>query len=82
MTSKIRESERMKLICEYLKTGQTPNGFKITETKNGRYRLSRVKPDKEALQEKRMRLQKCLEDIDKELEAFTQQEPEPKKEEA
>ena len=72
MTETIKESERMKLICEFIKTGKQPDGFKITETKTGKYRLSRVKQTKEALQAKRKRLEKDIEDIDAELKKYEQ----------
>ena len=67
MATIISESKRMELICAFLKTGKQPDGFKITETKNGKYRLSRVKTDKEALEAKRKRLQKSIDEIDDEL---------------
>lgn len=64
----------MELICEYLKTGKQPDGFKITETKTGKYRLTRIKNEKEALEVKRKRLQRSIEVIDDELKKFDQQQ--------
>ena len=69
----------MELICEFIKSGKQPEGFKITETKNGKYRLSRVKNGKEVLEAKRKSYQKKLEEIDDELKKLN--EPEEPKEE-
>ena len=77
MTDKVKDSKRMELICEFIKSGKQPDGFKITETKNGKYRLSRIKTEKEALEERRKKLQKSIEAIDAELKKFE----EPKQEE-
>ena len=76
----IKDSKRMELICEFIKTGKQPDGFKITETKNGKYRLSRVRNEKEVLEAKRQRLQKCIDDIDNELKKFEQDTTEVKPE--
>ena len=65
MTEIVKDSKRVELICEFIKSGKQPDGFIITETKTGKYRLRRVKTDKETLEAKRKRLQKNLEDIDK-----------------
>lgn len=72
MAAIISESKRMELICAFLKTGKQPEGFKITETKNGKYRLSRVKTDKEALEAKRKCYQKKLDEIDDELKKLNE----------
>ena len=74
MSDVIKDSKRMELICEYLKTGKQPEGFKIIETKNGKYRLTRLRQGKAALEAKRAKLQKNIEDIDAELKKL---EPEP-----
>ena len=66
----------MELICEFIKSGKQPDGFTITETKNGKYRLSRVKNQKEVLEARRKRLQKNIEEIDAELKKFEEQKPE------
>ena len=63
----------MELICEFIKTGKQPDGFKITETKNGKYRLTKTKTDKEALEAKRKRLQKSMDVIDEELKKLNEQ---------
>ena len=78
MADKVKDSKRMELICEFIKSGKQPDGFKITETKNGKYRLSKIKTEKEALEARRQKLQKSIEDIDAELKKFEQ---EPKQEE-
>ena len=76
MTENIKDSKRMELICEFIKTGKQPDGFKITETKNGKYRLTKIKNEKEALEAKRKRLQKNIEEIDNELKKFEEQKQE------
>ena len=79
MADNIKDSKRMELICEFIKSGKQPEGFKITETKNGKYRLSRVKNGKEVLEAKRKSYQKKLEEIEDELKKLN--EPEEPKEE-
>ena len=63
----------MDLICEFLKTGKQPEGFKITETKTGKYRLTRIRDPKEELEAKRQRLLKSIEDVDNELKKLDEQ---------
>ena len=67
MTENIKDSKRMELICEFIKTGKQPEGYKITETKTGKYRVTKVKPEKELLEEKRKRLQKAIDGINEQL---------------
>ena len=76
MSENIKDSERMKLICEFIKSGKQPEGYKITETKNGKYRVSKIKTEKEALEAKRKQLQKNLDDIDEQLKKF-ETDPKP-----
>ena len=66
----------MELICEFIKSGKQPDGFTITETKNGKYRLTKVKSQKEVLETRRKRLQQNIEAIDKELKKFDEQKQE------
>ena len=66
----------MELICEFIKTGKQPDGFKITETKNGKYRLTKIRNEKEVLEARRKRLQKNIEEIDNELKKFEEQKQE------
>ena len=67
MTDNIKDSKRMELICEFIKSGKQPEGYKITETKTGKYRLTKLISEKEELEAKRSRLQKALDVIDKQL---------------
>jgi len=76
MSENIKDSERMKLICEFIKSGKQPEGYKITETKNGKYRVSKIKSEKEALEAKRKQLQKNIDDIDEQLKKF-ETDPKP-----
>ena len=80
MTEKVKDTKRMELICEFIKSGKQPEGFTITETKNGKYRLTRTKTQKEVLESKRQRLQKCIDEIDNELKKFEQETNELKPE--
>ena len=75
MTDNIKDSKRMELICEFLKTGKQPEGFKITETKTGKYRLTKIRNEKDVLEAKKKRLQKSLESIDNELKKFDEPKP-------
>ena len=76
MTDKVKDSKRMKLICEFIKSGKQPEGFIITETKSGKYRLTRTKSQKEVLEARRKCLTKKLEEIDAELKKFEEPKPE------
>jgi len=76
MSENIKDSERMKLICEFIKSGKQPEGYKITETKNGKYRVSKIKSEKEVLEAKRKQLQKTIDDIDEQLKKF-ETDPKP-----
>ena len=70
---KLSDSKRMELICEFIKTGKQPEGFNITESKNGSYRISQVKSEREQLEAKRLKLQKQLEAIDTQLNELNKQ---------
>ena len=76
MSDKVKDSKRMELICEFIKSGKQPEGFIITETKSGKYRLTRTKSQKEVLEAKRKRLEKSIEEIDVELKKFEEAKPE------
>ena len=65
--SRIKDTERIKLIAEYIKTKQQPDGYVIREMKNGQYRVSRAKTDREILEQKRERLQRQLDEINKKV---------------
>ena len=68
MTSvKLSDSKRMDLICEFIKTGKQPEGYNIVEGKNGSYRISQVKNEREQLEAKRVKLQKQIEAINARL---------------
>ena len=82
MSDKVKDSKRMELICEFIKSGKQPEGFKITETKSGKYRLTKTKNEKELLEARRQRLQKAIDNIDNELKKFDEpiKEEKPKDE--
>jgi len=68
----LKESERMELICEFIKSGKQPEGYKITETKTGKYRVSKLKSEKEVLEGKRARALKSIEAIDEQLKTLSE----------
>ena len=63
MTQRIKDGKRMAIIAEFIKTGKSPEGFKVTEVKDNKYRVQRIKNETEALEAKRERLQKKLNEI-------------------
>ena len=67
MSARIKDTERTKLIAEFIKSGKSPEGFEIKEDKNGKYRVRRLKSQKEQLETKRDRLKKQLEELEAEL---------------
>ena len=80
MTDTIKDSKRMEIICEFIKTGKQPEGYKITETKTGKYRLTKVKSEKEVLEAKRQRLAKSLEGVNEQLKKLDTPTETPDKE--
>ena len=66
-TTRIKDNERIKIIAEYIKTKQQPDGYNIRETKNGLYRVSRTKSEHDILEQKRTRLLKQLEEIERKI---------------
>ena len=72
----------MELICQFIKTGKQPEGYKITETKTGKYRVAKVKSEKEELETRRQRLQKTLETIDERLKKLDNPTDKPVEEQA
>ena len=64
----LKPQERLKIITEYVRTGKMREGYKITESKEGKYRVSAVRDEKDALIKKRAKLVKKLAAIDKLIE--------------
>lgn len=64
----LKPQERLKIITEYVRTGNMREGYKITETKEGKYRVSVVRDEKDALIKKRAKLVKKLAALDKLIE--------------
>lgn len=67
MTTRMKDSERMKLIAEFIKTGISPDGYVITENDNGKYRVRKTKTQHEMLQDKKQRLLQKIKEIDEQL---------------
>lgn len=63
----MKDSERMKLIAEFIKTGISPDGYVITENDNGKYRVRKTKTQHEMLQDKKQRLLQKIKEIDEQL---------------
>ena len=64
----LKPQERLKIIAEYIRTGNMREGYKITESKEGKYRVSVVRDEKDALIKKRAKLVKKLAALDKLIE--------------
>ena len=64
----LKPQERLKIITEYVRTGKMREGYKITESKEGKYRVSAVRDEKNALIKKRAKLVKKLAAVDKLIE--------------
>ena len=67
MSTRMKDSERMKLIAEFIKTGISPDGYVITENDNGKYRVRKTKTQHEMLQDKKQRLLQKIKEIDEQL---------------
>ena len=63
----IKASERLAIISEYIKTGSCRDGYSISETKDGKYRIRRVASEHDRLIAKRDKLRKQLESIESEI---------------
>ena len=63
----IKASERLAIISEYIKTGSCRDGYSISETKDGKYRIRRVASEHDKLIAKRDKLRKQLEIIESEI---------------
>ena len=63
----IKASERLAIISEYIKTGSCRDGYSISETKDGKYRIRRVASEHDKLIAKRDKLRKQLESIESEI---------------
>ena len=68
MTTRIKDGKRLAIIAEFIKTGKSPDGFKVVEVGDNKYRVQRIKSEREALEAKKERLQKKLNEINKQLE--------------
>ena len=64
----LKPQERLKIITEYVRSGKVREGYKITESKEGKYRVSVVRDEKDALVKKRAKLVKKLASLDKLIE--------------
>ena len=78
MSERLKDSERTKLIAYYIRTGESPPGYLITENETSKYKVRKIKSQQEILQAKRDRLRKQLESIEAELSNLVAS-PEPVK---
>lgn len=67
MTTRLKDSERTRLIAYYIRTGKNPEGYEITENESSKYKVHKIKSQLEVLQTKRDRLKRQLESIEAEL---------------
>lgn len=70
----LKESERIAMIVEYIRSGTVPDGYKIIEGKQGAYRVQKAHTKEEMLLKKKLRLEKQLEAINQELNSYQQAE--------
>ena len=70
--TRLKDSERTKLIAEFIRTGKSPEGYEITVIEGSKYKVRRIKSKQEMLQAKRDRLKKQLEEIEGELQSLPQ----------
>ena len=73
----LKPQERLKIITEYVRTGKVREGYKITESKEGKYRVSVVRDEKDALVKKRAKLVKKLAALDKLIEESNSTKEQP-----
>ena len=64
----LKESERLAIIVEYIKSGTVPDGYKIVE-KDGSYRVQRTYTKEELLRKRISRLQRKLDELNKQVDA-------------
>ena len=76
----IKASERLAIISEYIKNGSCREGYIISETKDGKYRIRRVASEHDRLIAKRDKLRKQLEAVESEITRISNpaQEPAPR----
>ena len=74
MSTRLKDSERTKLIAEFIRTGKSPAGYEITVNESSKYKVRRIKPKNELLKSKRDRLLKQLELVEAELKAIQESE--------
>ena len=73
----LKPQERLKIITEYVRSGKVREGYKITESKEGKYRVSVVRDEKDALVKKRAKLVKKLAALDKLIEESNSTKEQP-----
>ena len=73
----IKASERLAIISEYIKTGSCRDGYSISETKDGKYRIRRVASEHDRLIAKRDKLRKQLQSIESEITRISNPVNEP-----
>lgn len=65
----LKPQERLKIITDYIKTGKAKDGYKITETVDGKYRVSVIKTERDILLKQRAKLAKKIAEIDAQINA-------------
>ena len=68
----IKASERLAIISEFIKNGSCREGYTISETKDGKYRIRKTVSEQDKLIAKRDKLKKQLESIESEINKFNQ----------
>ena len=63
----LKPSERLTMIAEFIKSGKCPDGYSITEPRDGKYCIRKVPCELDKLKAKRERLRRQLESVEKAL---------------
>ena len=67
MTKRLKDSERTRLIAEFIRTGKSLAGYEITVNESSKYKVRKLKSQQEMLQAKKERLTRQLEAVEAEL---------------
>ena len=78
-TKRLRETDRVKMIAQFIKTGVQPEGYTVREDGNGGYRVATIKnkDPTEIARKKRERYIMKLIEVDPSLEMVLRPESQP-----
>jgi hypothetical protein len=69
---RLNEQDRMGIVARYLRTGESPDGYKVTEDPPGVFHVKTVRKitKQDELRQQKLRLEKKIEKLDNELKAL------------